>query len=100
MRRCDLYSLRVAACVLLASFTSGFWPVGELAAQNSVDVQPTATIVYRAYGFDFGPYVDGQDPNRGTIVSAAQNATAAHLAARWIAGTCMLAHVSPLQLVG
>ncbi|OGY25961.1 MAG: hypothetical protein A2Z24_02480 [Candidatus Woykebacteria bacterium RBG_16_44_10] len=33
---------------------------------------PTPTVVYRLYGLNFSPYMDGQDPNHGDQISESQ----------------------------
>ncbi len=42
-----------------------------MTATTTTTLAPTP-VTYKAYGFDFSPYVDGQDPNKGSSLSIKQ----------------------------
>src|SRR6267142_2950425 len=43
---------------------------GVFSGARAMSVRPT--LVYKTYGMNFSPYIDGQDPNLGTEISEAQ----------------------------
>ncbi len=74
-------SAGVAVIVLSAIGCSGSTPKTALTPTATAILTPTtpavlptpkATLAYRLHGLDFGPYIDGQDPNKGSQVSDAQ----------------------------
>jgi|GEM_PF-60987 len=46
--------------------------VGSILFTNPSALRAAATPAYRLYGLNFSPYVDGQDPNYGAVVSETQ----------------------------
>jgi exo-beta-1,3-glucanase (GH17 family) len=62
--------LRLLPMIVLIVLTSVFWgcnPNGRGGVGNG-----GPTIPYRIYGLDFGPYMEGQDPGLGSVISEQQ----------------------------
>jgi exo-beta-1,3-glucanase (GH17 family) len=68
---------------LLVAVLCGAQVLGPMAAASAQEV----TVKYRVDGFNFGPYIDGQDPNLGAVLSEEQIRDRLELVApytRWI----------------
>jgi exo-beta-1,3-glucanase (GH17 family) len=57
---------------VMTLFNVGCGGAGSGDGESEGDPDPPPPIVYQLYGSNFSPYEDGQDPNRGAVVSADQ----------------------------